>query len=216
MYQTDRNDECLICFNKKYQSADLLEFFLLDDLICQDCRANFIKHKKTIYQNGLTIEFLYDYNEFFSQQLIQCKELYDEALAPIFIHPHIRYLRKKYRDRILVSVPSRQEKKEVRGFDHVSKMFKELNFTSAELFFNTAQQDQKKSSYQKRLEVHQFIKRNDVVLPSKSKILLIDDLFTTGASIESCYKLIKDEYESIKALAIAHQPLKKRGNDNEG
>ena len=115
-----------------------------------------------------------------------------------------------------MSVPSRQEKKEVRGFDHVSKMFKELNFTSAELFINTAQQDQKKSSYQKRLEVHQFIKRNDVVLPSKSKILLIDDLFTTGASIESCYKLIKDEYESIKALAIAHQPLKKRGNDNEG
>ncbi len=216
MYQTDRNDECLICFRKKYQSADLLEFFLLDDLICQDCRAKFIRHKNTIYQNGLAIEFLYDYNEFFSQQLIQYKELYDEALAPIFIHTHIRYLRRKYRDHILVSVPSRQEKREQRGFDHVNKMFKELHLTRAELFINTAQQDQKKSSYQKRLEVHNFIRRNDVVLPSKSKILLIDDLFTTGTSIQSCYQLIKNEYESIKALAIAHQPLKKRGNDNEG
>lgn len=216
MYQTDRNDECLICFKKKYQSADLLEFFLLEDLICQNCRAKFIKHKKTICQNGLTIEFLYDYNEFFSQQLIQYKELYDEALAPIFIHTHIRYLRKKYRDHILVSIPSRQEKKVQRGFDHVNKMFKELHFTCVELFINTAQQDQKKSSYQKRLEIHECIKRNDVVLPYKSKILLVDDLFTTGASMESCYQLIKNEFESIKALAIAHQPLKKRGNDDEG
>ncbi|MEA5018052.1 MAG: hypothetical protein VB009_04980 [Erysipelotrichaceae bacterium] len=210
MRKNNQNDECLICFDKKYKTAYLPDFLIQSDNICQKCRNGFAKDKNTINHEGLLIEHLYDYNDYFSQLLIQYKELNDEALAPVFIKPYLSYLKNKYRGYELVPVPSRKAKKEARGFDHIKLIFAELNLSYSEIFENNAMYDQKGKSLIERQAIKDHIKLSSFNLSRDSKILIVDDLITTKATMFACYQLIKNDYKCIKGLAVAYQKNKER------
>ncbi|MEA5026792.1 MAG: hypothetical protein VB012_03945 [Erysipelotrichaceae bacterium] len=203
----------MICFNKKHYYARLSEFFIPADPICNKCREAFIKSRKLIEISGLTVESLYVYNEAISQLFIQYKELFDEALAPIFLHQDIRYLRKKYRGFTLVPVPSRLAKVEERGFDHVSLMFKSLRLPIVELFANSSLTDQKKQRFQERQHISEHISFKDSTCAVPHNILLIDDIMTTGASLQACYSLLKRSDRQIKALTVAGQRQISKGEN---
>ncbi|MDD2591630.1 MAG: phosphoribosyltransferase family protein [Erysipelotrichaceae bacterium] len=215
MYKKDNNDECLICFKKKQLSANLLEFFIMEDILCYECRSKFKINKVIKDYNGLEIESFYEYNDFFKEILIQYKELCDEALAPLFVYPYRRYLCKKYEGYILANVPSRLNKLNNRGFNHVTKMFEGLKMQHVDLFINTSKHDQKQKSSISRRLIDQYIKRTTVNLARDSKILLIDDVLTTGSSIDACYQLIKKEYSEIKGVVLAIMPIKEREKNND-
>ena len=65
-------------------------------------------------------------------------------------------------------------------------------------------------SYQNRLKsIKNFSIKNDVDLTNK-KILLVDDIYTSGTTIEACYNLIKKlKPKNIKVLVLAKTSLKK-------
>ncbi len=210
MRKNNQNDECLICFDKKYKTAYLPDFLIQSDNICQKCRNGFVKDRNTINHEGFIIEHLYVYNEHFSQLLIQYKELNDEALAPVFIKPYLSYLKNKYRGYVLVPVPSRQAKIEARGFDHIKLIFSELNLSYSDIFENNAMYDQKGKNLVERQAIKEHINLCSLSLSQDSKILIIDDLITTKATMLACYQLIKNDYKCVKGLAVAYQKNKER------
>ena len=203
MSKNDSNDECLICFKKKHLKSSLKEFFFPEDPLCYHCRSKFAKIQKSITVNGMITEVLYEYDEYLSKLFIQYKELYDEALAPIFIYPYHDRLHRKYHDFVIVGVPSRNEKIIDRGFDHLSLLYSSLNLPMIELFVNLGTNAQKKNSLRERMLINKDIYlKSDVDLSTK-KVLLVDDIITTGASLSACHKLLVDKCLMVQTLVVA-------------
>jgi len=203
MFKNNSNDECLVCFKKKYLKSSLQEFFFPEDPLCYQCRSKFVKIQKSIKVNGMITEVLYEYDEYLSKLFIQYKELYDEALAPIFIYPCRNRLHRKYHDFVITGVPSRKEKITERGFDHLSLLFNSLNLPTIDLFINIGTNAQKKNSLRERMLIDRDIYlKNDIDLRAK-KVLLVDDIVTTGASLSACHKLLIDKCLLVKTLVIA-------------
>lgn len=157
---------------------------------------------KTILFQGIPCHILYEYNDTFSRWLIQYKELYDEAISSVFIHPFIKEINRKYKGYTLVGIPSTQQKIKQRGFNHLKKMLEPLSLGYCSLFIKEDVTEQKKSSLIHRLSVSQYIYRNNTEIP-QTPLLLVDDTITTGASLSACHQLLKDHPYTIQALVFS-------------
>ena len=123
--------KCLYC-DKKIERFTFKQLFLKDDLLCADCREMLKAERKVRTIENLNIETFFDYDGLFKDLLIQYKECYDEALAPVFLYDLAEYLRFKYHGYQIAYVPSSKLKVEERGFNHLELMFKELGLKKIE------------------------------------------------------------------------------------
>ena len=89
-----------------------------------------------------------------------------------------------------------------RGFRHVRKMFSVLDLPIRELIVKTADVQQKSSMSRKNIRSYFRLKGEQ--LPAETKILLVDDIVTTGESMGACYRLLKQRYPRIRCLAVSH------------
>lgn len=154
---------------------------------------------------------IYRYNSFFKSLLYQFKGCYDIELRDVFLEKQAHYLRIKYFGYYLVYVPSSLEDDKKRGFNHVEEIFKLLNLNHINVLrkkFAFKQSDLPKKEREKiidKLEVIDGFKIKD------KKILLVDDVLTTGSSIKSAIRLItKYHPKDIKVLVLAHNCRKNR------
>ena len=158
---------------------------------------------KTIEIGGVECEVLYEYDEEFSKLLIQYKELYDEALYPVFVYPYIRKIDRKYRGYTLVSVPSTRSNIEKRGFHHVNQMFSQTALDQKELFIKLETGDQKNNSMGVRKQVGSYIRLQDNITLPQTPILVADDVITSSESMTACLRLLKDHSYPVKGIAIS-------------
>ena len=117
----------------------------------------------------------------------------------------------KYFGYYIVCIPSSLEDDKKRGFNHVEEIFKLLNLNHINVLrkkFAFKQSDLPKKEREKiidKLEVIDGFKIKD------KKILLVDDVLTTGSSIKSAIRLItKYHPKDIKVLVLAHNCRKNR------
>lgn len=182
------------------------DMFFINDVICRKCRSQMKVINKNVKREDCRLRCFYQYDGLVREMIIQFKELYDEALFPLFLWPFYEKLKKRYRDYVIVPVPSFPKRHEKRGFHAVKKMYSLLELPVYDVLVKEKDVSQKKSGFKKRKEIGKHLSiKPDHGLKDK-KVLLVDDICTSGATMAACHKLLKGQCRKIRVMAIAVTP----------
>ena len=199
MYSGYKDSQCLICFQDLRQSISLFHL-IHHPPICLTCLQSFDVLDRTFSFDGYSLTILYHYNDFFKKLLFQYKGLYDYALKDAFLQSFLSELKVKYKHHIIAVVPSNENKK--RDFypnEEIVKTFHSSIFKG--LYKNKLykQTDQKDRSF-----IKDVIQIKDGNRLTNQKVLLFDDVITSGYTIRSCIKQIEKYHpKSIEILVLA-------------
>lgn len=184
----------------------MLNLLFNRDMICPECRRSFVVCKKRIKIQGYTYKSLYIYNDFFSSLLIQYKECMDEALSDIFIYPYIWFIRLRYLRYTIVPIPSSQEKLNERGFNHVIKMFEKTRLPVCDCLEKkgSSKQAMLGKKERERMEKDICVKDGNTI---PKRILLVDDVLTTGYTMQGAINALSKFECKLKILVISTHPL---------
>jgi ComF family protein len=202
MCRNSNTGECLVCFKPIVEGLDLLELIFKNDVLCGNCRKKLIKIDRAFNVEGLTVHTIYQYNDVIEKWMYQIKESKDETLGKCFLYGLSRKIEKAYRGYILVMVPSSIEKTQERGFHAVSKMFESVKLEKRDCF-RKDNIKQSKLNRTERQHILDSIHLIDSSIKTYQKILLVDDVCTTGSSLKACYQLLKTDENKVDILVIA-------------
>ena len=194
---------CKICF-KKIEDYSLFNYFNKNNVLCEEC---FGKLKaKFIYFTiaGIKATAVFEYTDFIKELIYKFKGCSDYELKDAFLYRYLTYLRIKYKGYYLVCAPSYHLDDEKRGFNHVEEIFKALNLKMLHILKKKSGHKQSDQSFKNRRSIHDVIYiQNNTSLKDK-KILLADDIMTTGSTLLTSIELLKGAgAKTIKVLVIA-------------
>ena len=190
--------KCLYC-DKEYYKENIRSILLEKDKLCPKCRSELKINKRKIKINDLEVRTYFEYDSLFKSILLQYKECYDEALAEIFLYDLKNYLRIRYYDYHIMYVPSSIEKLNQRGFNHLELIFKSLNLPEAKGLKMIKQLSQHNKNIKER---NKMIENYIYEGKRYKKVLLVDDVLTTGSSIYGSYKAIENKFDYINCLVL--------------
>ncbi len=194
------SDKCLICFDDLASGVSLKTYLGKADVICGHCRRRFKICNNELVIDQLKIQCCYYYDDFVENLLFQFKEGRDVALKSIFMHQQLTYIKKKYRGYTLVYVPSAIDKFKERGFWPLELIYEQVNLPKKQLFIKNAPYKQSHQEYFRRNQIKKVIELiPQVTIPKK--VLLVDDMCTSGNSLKACFDLISDKCE-CQALCV--------------
>jgi competence protein ComFC len=157
--------------------------------------------------HGLKIWFLYDYESTMRQRLFQFKGLYDFELRSIFLERMIDFIRWKYKNCVFVPAPSSVEDDQKRGFPHLCAMLDYFKIPYETLIQKQHHFKQANLSKEERNKVGQKLCIIDGHRLYQKRIVLFDDVFTTGSTLLAMQHLIKPfKPKSIEAFVLAKNP----------
>lgn len=193
---------CIYC-GKEMAKFTLVSIFIKDDELCTDCRMQLKLNKKKINLGTLEVETLYNYDEgIFKELLIQYKECYDEALADVFLYLLDDYIRLKYHGYKILCVPSSEEKIRLRGFNHLEVIYGKVGLKRLNGLKMKEQLVQEgKNLKQRKMMINNYIYEGESV----NKVLIVDDVLTSGSSMLGVYNAIKPYANKVKALSLARK-----------
>lgn len=201
MHRSTNTGECLVCFKSVLNGLNLFELLVYDDVLCGNCRKELVRLNRTCDVNGLSVYAFYRYNKTLEKWIYQFKENKDETLGKCFIYNLKRWIEWEYRGYVLVFVPSSIEKTRERGFNPLSSLFSSIRLDRRDCLVKDNIK-QSKLNRMERSEIQSYIHLYDVSIRLCPKILLVDDVCTTGSSLRACYDLIKTKDNLVKICVI--------------
>lgn len=190
---------CIYC-GKSIDKQTFSSIFLEKDELCYKCRSLLKLDKRKIKIDSLTIETFYDYDGIFRDLLIQYKECFDEALAPVFLYMLKDYLKYKYFGYKIVLMPSSRRKLMDRGFNHLKLIYEPVGLK----IIDGLRMKEELVQEGKSLIERQMMKNNYIYEgPRLNKVLLVDDVVTTGSSMIGAYNALKNRCNMVKAVSLA-------------
>lgn len=193
--------KCIYC-NRDINSYGLIDILYKEDLLCYQCRNRLKLNYKKIKLNDLSIETFYNYDGLFKDLIIQYKECYDEALSKVFLYYLSDYINFKYHGYKLLLVPSSKEKLKLRGFNHLDLIFKDVKLdrvTGLSLKQDAVQEGKSRSERLKM--VNNYVYTKDRL----NKVLIVDDVLTSGSSLLGSALAIKPYTNKIKCLVLSRK-----------
>ena len=199
---------CKLCF-KDFDDYSLLQLINKNICVCKRCyeeiRAKFISFEVLGYK-ALSI---YEYDEKIQALLYQFKACFDIELRKLFLDRYIRELKMLYFGYTVVPIPSYPKDDEIREFNHVEEMFKELKLPVLKLLTKTKRIKQATSVSCNRKKMKRYLSLVDTPNLSEKKILIVDDVYTTGSTMKSAIELIKTlNPKKIKVLVMSKTKLR--------
>ena len=197
-----RTEICKICF-KPIEQSTFHSLLFKGPTICHDCLLSLGPVLQTFYCDDVECFHLYFYNSKVQEILYQFKGCKDYELMSIFLEYYLPYLKLKFYGYEMIPAPSSKESDEERGFNHVEEIFKNLNLKMNKCIHKTKQVKQADLTTKQREKIGKYLVIDDVDLRDK-KILLVDDVYTTGSTIKSMIKLVKEKgAKKIKVLLMS-------------
>lgn len=156
---------------------------------CENCKKN-LKYK--IYS-------ISDYKSSFSRDILERFKFYkDKSLSSIVAYIFSEIIEK---DSLIVFVPCSNKSKKKRHWDHMEEVCKELKkkygFSYIKLLRNNSfKQQQKELNREERIQAakNKYTLKTSINIDKykNKKIVVIDDVVTTGSTINSCIALLKN------------------------
>lgn len=140
-------------------------------------------HLSLFKRNGFVDNLFYKIKAEYKQDLITIFEPYIKQIAPIF------------KDYTIVTVPLSQKRLSQRGFNQselIAKMFRLKTLNIIERIDN---ETQSQKSLKTRLDNPPQFRLTTPV--SNQKILIVDDIYTTGSTLLQIYNLLKSENQVL-------------------
>jgi competence protein ComFC len=188
---------CKICS----RPLQLLEEKFHHDGICHDC----IRWEEDFHWKGyLDANFsLFLYNDFFKEVLARFKFRGDYVLAEIFSSSIIEALYKMNYDH-LVPIPLSDERLYERGFNQSEALINVSDFSSTPLLTRIHSEKQSKKSRSERIHLAQVFQLAPDVKVKGKRLVLVDDIYTTGSTLRHAAKLLKEAgAQSVQSLTLA-------------
>lgn len=145
---------------------------------------------------------LYYYDEYFRDLLFRYKGCYDYVLKDVFLANKIDYLKRRYRGMAIVLAPSTESSEIKRGFCHLEEIFKGLNLTIIKCFKKKEEWKQSEKTFLEREKVQNVIKIDKTLLNGVERVLIVDDVLTSGSTIKSMISQIPSNIAK-KVLILA-------------
>jgi len=207
-------ESCLLCE---------LELVKTERQICSSCIPLLSRFEPDIYDshkkflgrikiNDINAMFIYNKSSYVQKLIHQIKYKSNYELAQILGEEYARKNNVTEID-IIVPVPLHQNKLRSRGYNQSMEWAKGIskfsNIDAEEIITRT--EDTTTQTKRKRIDRWENVKDSFSINPNidltNKTILLVDDVITTGATIESCAQLLLDNNASqvhVAAIAIAH------------
>lgn len=197
-----KTNPCKICF-ENIEEDSLHSILFKNACICHKCFLKF-KPKLNHFKIGkIDGYYIYNYDEEIQKNLYQFKGCFDIELAHIFLDYFWLFLFIKYFGYVLVPAPSSVEADNERGFNHVVEMFKPLHLKMIRCIHKTKNIKQSDLSSQERHNVSKHLIIDDIDLSNK-KVLIVDDVYTTGSTVRAMIDLLKRKnLKKIKVLVMS-------------
>ena len=122
----------------------------------------------------------------------------------MFLSRYLTYLKLLYRGYIVVPVPSNKIDDTKRGFNHVVEIYKSLGLPMVDALIKVKNEKQSSKSKKNRLNIDTVIVGQNLEKLYGKKVLIVDDVYTTGATMHKAISVIKEASpKQIKVLVIA-------------
>lgn len=188
--------------------------------ICNQCKVKIKKwkrNKKHIYltKNFTTHMYVFDYQDIIREKILQYKFQEKSYIFRTFVKiilndKKICGFLKSYD--IIIPVPISKKRKRLRGYNQseliakiVAKQINGLEYRCDVLYKRRdtlTQSSLNKEKRQENIKDAYYIKNEEVV--QNKKILLLDDIYTTGSTVNECSKMLKQAgTKEIGVLTLA-------------
>ena len=194
---------CKVC-NEEVNEFNLLDVFGVNKHnICNKCfnKFNVINEKTKI--NNIECFSIYSYEGLINELIFQFKGQYDYELKDIFLEYFKDEIELKYLNYTITYAPSFSEDDNKRGFNHVEEICSSLSNKKVKLFIKKENYKQSDKSFNERTNISKYISLNKNNLKGIKRVLIVDDVLTTGNTLKACASLLyKEGIKDIKFLTI--------------
>lgn len=204
---------CKICFKEidKYNLHSLLN----NVSICNECLNKYKPTFKKIIFHNYELLSIYEYKDLIKEKLFTFKGCFDYELYSTFLYQYSFELNLKYRGYYVVFVPSNKKDDLKRGFNHVREMFSFLKLKELDLLEKSKINKQARNTYKERKKSEKSLVLKQKINLEGKKILIVDDVITTGTTILSAINLINElKPKKIKILTMSKTEFNVKNMNN--
>lgn len=193
-------NRCKICFNPIYNHHLSNNKTLICDHCFQQFDVRFIRTRIETYSALI----IYHYNDFFKTLLYMFKGCFDYELKDVFLDRFKNELKLRYYSYYIVFAPSNFADDEKRGYNHVQEIALIISNKVVDCLYKNQYFKQSDRSKQERNKVKDQISIKPHPSFFNKKILLVDDVITTGSTIKRCVELLKKDHpKKIEILILS-------------
>lgn len=132
----------------------------------------------------------YKYNTFLKELISRYKYRGDYALVEVFAST-IRTILAKHSYDLIAPIPLSEARLLERGFNQSEAFIKSAHLTPAHLLTRIHTEKQSKKSRQQRMELEHIFQLQKGVNVMDKKIMLLDDIYTTGSTLRYAAEVLK-------------------------
>lgn len=170
--------------------------------LCNKCISLFEPKFQKFKIDGILALTLFEYDVLMKDLIYKFKGCYDFELHPIFLETFKNELSFIFYGYKMAPAPSFVDDDRKRGYNHIVEIFKSLKLDMLDVFEKTEKFKQADHNFKDRQKIKKYIKiKENAILPNK--ILLVDDIYTTGSTMRAMIELLKKRgIKDIKVLIL--------------